>query len=409
LFIEKGRPMVKKKLALLIHSLDALLSENGIKGGANRVNFELLNQLLKRNDVELTLITQKGYHLDYKGVHSRFFFEGSIYTERESVLAQINTYMKAHPELTLLCSDVLIPFGNVLLQSHSLPHRRTGDWWAIRGLSRFLNQANIQRQINNLLGHEEPSIKRTFFTVSQQIKDDYVQHFHLPAQHVHVVYPGVTMQHPSQIPPYRKPPVLGMVNSRSLNKGGLLFLSAVGLLKAMGYNFQVVMIYPQQKKDWLAQLLLWLFQLKRCVSVLPFQSDMTPFYSQIDALILPSLNEAFGLVVLEGMAQGVVPLVSSSAGVAELIHSGKNGVCFNRKRSAFWPVFNGIKDFLDLQASEVSRLKAAALETSLTFTWKRFTEEILQTLFAEASPPDVETQTVSTTLEVPESEWPFSC
>jgi hypothetical protein len=72
LFIEKGRPMVKKKLALLIHSLDALLSENGIKGGANRVNFELLNQLLKRNDVELTLITQKGYHLDYKGVHSRF-------------------------------------------------------------------------------------------------------------------------------------------------------------------------------------------------------------------------------------------------------------------------------------------------------------------------------------------------
>lgn len=239
---------MKKKLALVIHSLDALLSENGIKGGANRVNFELLNQLLERNDVELTLITQKGYHLDYKGVHSLFLFEGSIYTDREKVLDQIQNYMNDHPELTFLFSDVLFPFGNVLLQSHSLPHRRTGDWWAIRGLSRFLNQANIQRQINNLLGHQEPSYKRTFFTVSQQIKDDYVQHFHLPSNRVHVVYPGVTMHHISQIPQYHTPPVLGMVNSRSLNNGGLLFLSAVGLLKAMGYTFEVVMIYPQQKK-----------------------------------------------------------------------------------------------------------------------------------------------------------------
>ncbi len=44
-----------------------------------------------------------------------------------------------------------------------------------------------------------------------------------------------------------------------------------------------------------------------------------------DLLLLPSLHESFGLVALEGMSCGVVPMVTNRGGAAEFIQDGING------------------------------------------------------------------------------------
>lgn len=44
-----------------------------------------------------------------------------------------------------------------------------------------------------------------------------------------------------------------------------------------------------------------------------------------DLLLLPSLHESFGLVALEAMACGVVPLATTRGGAGEFIHDGVNG------------------------------------------------------------------------------------
>ena len=44
-----------------------------------------------------------------------------------------------------------------------------------------------------------------------------------------------------------------------------------------------------------------------------------------DLLLLPSLHESFGLVALEAMACGVVPLVTDRGGAGEFIQDGING------------------------------------------------------------------------------------
>jgi glycosyltransferase involved in cell wall biosynthesis len=45
-----------------------------------------------------------------------------------------------------------------------------------------------------------------------------------------------------------------------------------------------------------------------------------------DFFLLPSIEDAFGLVTLEAMASGLPPIVSDHVGASELISSGKNGL-----------------------------------------------------------------------------------
>ena len=53
--------------------------------------------------------------------------------------------------------------------------------------------------------------------------------------------------------------------------------------------------------------------------------DLAEVLPVADVLLLPSLHESFGLVALEAMACGVVPVVTDRGGAAEFIQDGING------------------------------------------------------------------------------------
>ncbi len=59
------------------------------------------------------------------------------------------------------------------------------------------------------------------------------------------------------------------------------------------------------------------------------QRDLDALYVRSAMTILPSVNEGFGLVVIEGWIHGRPPVVSKRAGVAELIEDGTNGLLFD--------------------------------------------------------------------------------
>jgi len=55
------------------------------------------------------------------------------------------------------------------------------------------------------------------------------------------------------------------------------------------------------------------------------QRDLEAAYSRADVVLLPSIVEGFGLVVVEGWLYGKPAVVSSRAGVADLVEDGVNG------------------------------------------------------------------------------------
>lgn len=61
--------------------------------------------------------------------------------------------------------------------------------------------------------------------------------------------------------------------------------------------------------------------------------DVRPWYKSASAMVLPSINEAFGRVVVEAMACGVPVIASRSGGIPEIITHMLNGILVSEKDS----------------------------------------------------------------------------
>jgi glycosyltransferase involved in cell wall biosynthesis len=61
---------------------------------------------------------------------------------------------------------------------------------------------------------------------------------------------------------------------------------------------------------------------------MPFTFDLTQLFAQSHLLIVPSLNETFGMVTIEGMRAGLPLLGANTGGTNELIVENKCGETF---------------------------------------------------------------------------------
>jgi glycosyltransferase involved in cell wall biosynthesis len=68
---------------------------------------------------------------------------------------------------------------------------------------------------------------------------------------------------------------------------------------------------------------------QQCMIFLAPRSDVEFYYAAADAYVSPSLEDAFGLPPLEAMACGLPVIVSSRAGVSEVLTNGVDGLVLN--------------------------------------------------------------------------------
>ena len=103
------------------------------------------------------------------------------------------------------------------------------------------------------------------------------------------------------------------------------------------------------------------------------------YYRAADIFLLPTLNEPFGMAVLEAMAAGLPVIVSKDAGVAELLQHEKTTILLENPRNA------------EEIAAAVMRLSDArdrfamgqrAREAVSSLTWERMADEI-ESLYRE--------------------------
>jgi glycosyltransferase involved in cell wall biosynthesis len=109
--------------------------------------------------------------------------------------------------------------------------------------------------------------------------------------------------------------------------------------------------------------------------------DVLKFYACADAYVGPSIEDAYGLPVLEAMACGVPVIASRSAGVAEIIAHRVNGLVLADPTNA-----SELGHLLRLLVEDSSLRDKMALEGALTgkvHTWDR-SADLLWDLFVRA-------------------------
>jgi glycosyltransferase involved in cell wall biosynthesis len=96
-------------------------------------------------------------------------------------------------------------------------------------------------------------------------------------------------------------------------------------------------------------------------------------YGGARALVLPSLDEGFGLPVLEAMSAGVLVIASNRGSLPEVVENA--GVLLDPLDAAAWAAA------IERVASDtgwVTRLACAGLERATAFTWERSAAELRQ-------------------------------
>jgi glycosyltransferase involved in cell wall biosynthesis len=128
-------------------------------------------------------------------------------------------------------------------------------------------------------------------------------------------------------------PIFLFIGQIIQRKGIHLLLQACVQLQAQGYDNYTVMIIGEGSqqtelenycvKHGLQNSIQWIGSLE--------YSRLSPYFQQADVFIFPTLEDVWGMVVLEAMVFGKTILCSKWAGASEMVIDGENGYIFDPK------------------------------------------------------------------------------
>lgn len=365
---------LKKKLALIIISLDECFPQKGFSGGGHKVTKHLILELVESGLFDIDIYCKKGSETKIDGVNSVKVLDKSAFRELKEKL-------KDKKYDYILSSDVLLPFANNIMHSNSSKYKsKNGKNKVLQFVLNIYNAKKIKAQENNL-----PKNK-AIFTVSESLKQDYVQNYNLDKNKVFVCHPAVDDYSEFVEPQLKSEFAIGSIVGGGLNKGGYLLLLALKRLPKDS-KLKAKVIFPKIHKSFFFKTAVKALGLEKMVEILPKQSDMKEYYKSVDCYVLPSLNEAFGLVVTEAASNFKPSVVSSTTGVSELIKDGFNGFIFDRTKE---PVKNLTKKLIEItdiyfnNHDKFVEISKSANEICQKLDWKKFADTIINNMIGES-------------------------
>ncbi len=106
------------------------------------------------------------------------------------------------------------------------------------------------------------------------------------------------------------------------------------------------------------------------------RKDIPSFCCAADAFLMPSIFDTFGIAVLEAMAAGIPPIISSNVGAKDLIRHRENGFIVGGRDAIF-----EICAYLKLLITDRplrERMGRLALNTAEENTWEKVVERLLR-------------------------------
>jgi glycosyltransferase involved in cell wall biosynthesis len=172
-------------------------------------------------------------------------------------------------------------------------------------------------------------LARRFFPVSRALADFLVRTCGLPPSRVRVIPNGIDtagFAHTGS-PPLRSGdgPTVGVLTRLDARKGLPYLIEAVGQLRRDLPGIRLLIGGDGEERPALERHVGRL-DLAGRVAFTGAVPEPARFYRDLDLFVLPSLDEAFGLVLLEAMAAGLPVVGTRVGGVPEILEDGSQGL-----------------------------------------------------------------------------------
>jgi glycosyltransferase involved in cell wall biosynthesis len=204
-------------------------------------------------------------------------------------------------------------------------------------------KAGIPEHKIKLIYDAQPQIKNTSSYKKHSSKDDST---------THLLYVGRLKKH----------------------KGVNILIKALAILESKKWKLSIVGDGPEMKN---LKRLSKKMGLEKEITFFGFQESVEKFYRSHDILIVPSLKEEFGLVIIEAMQFGVTVIGSNKGGIPEIIENGKDGLLFESQN------VKSLSEVIEYLINDPDKRIQIGLngreKVNNIFTEKYFTEKLIET------------------------------
>lgn len=184
--------------------------------------------------------------------------------------------------------------------------------------------------INLILRHISSRNNIKFIAVSKKISEESAKILSIDKNKINVIYNGVKIHDKflrnNKNDSTDKCFIIGQVGSLSEAKGQIYTVKSAAILKDKGYNFKIYFAGEGPLRD----------ELEKMGKALNLNSNIF-FLGNIlfdkfintyapDIIVMPSLSEPFGFVIIEAWSYGVSVIASRVQGPMEIITEGKSGL-----------------------------------------------------------------------------------
>lgn len=183
-----------------------------------------------------------------------------------------------------------------------------------------LDEVGVKKFIRTMLSWWTDQI----ITVSQAVKNYSVEVEHISSKKISVIYNGVDpVRFSPEIQPSLHPvPIVGMTSRLHPNKGHEFLFQAMAQLSAEPYQALIAGEGPErQRLEKLAETL----GIQHKVHFAGAVQDVSQVLNQMDLVVLPTLQEGFGLSVVEAMMMGKTVVAFDTGPMQEVIEHAKTG------------------------------------------------------------------------------------
>jgi len=361
------------KLAFVIN----VFREDNFHSGGERVFYELVNRAVELgHEVDLFCAAYLSHQNILKSKLKNIFFVGKpkdfkspdkiekFYREADKLI-KTNDYRHVISENISPQNDIGILQGHSWLHYSKFAGNCVSRACFLLAKRKFINAQRkwLSQGYNKII------------VPSEKLKQELVSNFCINESVFHIIYPGVDYIESDTADKFHNSPFIFGVSAPSFTKkGGDVFIKALSLLKNEGYSFKAKIICPKANKNNFIKLNIKFLGLEKEVKFLPHQTDMNSFYSSVDAVVMPSQMETFGLVALEAMMDAKPVVVSSNCGIAEIISDGENGYVFEAGKNSVKNLAEKLKILLDFKEN-YPNLSKNAKNTAKKYNWAKFCDE----------------------------------